>query len=165
MFYLNDYELILYIYIIIYIYIHPYIHIYMNTYIYIYIHIYIYIYLHAYHICVYPQLYFFQDRQLKSYVYIYIDWFPFSRRLLWLIFPKELLPNSTFHFIYTLSPTSTSHTSSTSSIEPIGPIGTQRLQISCNTPTILFTQELWHNNSCTGVTRELLHRNYSIVLT
>jgi hypothetical protein len=78
--------------------IYIYIYIHIQSYIHEYMYIYIYIFLHAYHICVYLQLYFFQDRQLKSYVYIYIliDWLPFSRGLLWLIFPKELLPNSIF---------------------------------------------------------------------
>jgi hypothetical protein len=139
MFYLNDYEIIQYTYI----YTSIYNHIYMNT------CIYIYIFLHAYHICDYLQLYFFQDRQLKSYVYIYIDWLiAFFSRAPVIDFSQRIVTKFTFHFIYTLSPTSsTSRTSSTSLIEPIGPIGIQRLQISCNTPTILFTQELWHSNS------------------
>ena len=108
----------------------------------------------------------------------------FSPKLLRRVFPKELLPNLSFHFICIPSPTSfTSHTSSTST----SPVQLQALNIyifltkllQCHihrsSYTVVLTQAFLHKSSYTGVltsyaaaicTQEFLHRScYAGVLT
>ena len=108
----------------------------------------------------------------------------FPSKLLRRVFPKELLPNLSFHFICIPSPTSfTSHTSSTST----SPVQLQALNIytfltkllQCHihrsSYTGVLTQAFLHKSSYTGVltsyaaaicTQEFLHRScYTGVLT
>ena len=117
-----------------------YIYIHIQSYIHEYMYIYIYTYfcMHTIFVFIFNCIFFKIDNWNHMCIYIYIDWLiAFFSRAPVIDFSQRIVTKFTFHFIYTLSPTSsTSHTSSTSLIEPIGPIGIQRLQYSYN---IIYT--------------------------
>jgi hypothetical protein len=95
----------------------------------------------------------------------------YSWKLLRRVFPKELQPILTFHFIYTTSPTffpsPTSSTSSTSTLctshsSSTSSTGAPCLHISYKTPTMLFARELHRSSYTKVITQELLHRSYYV---
>ena len=104
----------------------------------------------------------------------------FSRKLLRMVFPKELLPNSTFHVIYTKSPPSfhihQPHLRHIHHLHQLHHTCVQRLHLSSQTCTMFFTREFLHRSCSTGAgiiqettgvfTEEFLHRSsFTGVLT